>query len=413
MMAPAWNIVEYRGRDGLLRLEADWRRLYAAMPDRTSYHAFEAHLAQVDHLMGAPDKLRLLALSDCKEVRAICPLVPSSDRTLWIRLDTWQSPELRHMRSADVICADDEARRELTAAVVAHLRREGRGRRLLVLGPLATDSALWDGLRSLGRGRYCTNAVEGEHLLDCSKSFDELTSMLSKKLRGELRRRRRRLDALQGVRFVQAREEADLAAEFETFLDVEASGWKGEKGAGTAIRLHRGWLQYYRTFLSLRGDEDHCEIDALYAEGKCIASQLCVRTGGEFACLKIGYDESYARLAPGLLLRQHMVERCCADPGVKRMNWLSESDWHRAWSPETVHLGYAYVGLDPWAGRLVVALLRLRFGPARRLVRWARRARERLRQRADHRLTDVIGSLQCMIARVRPDRGKLDLRLDS
>ena len=52
-----WSIVEHRGRAGLLELEADWRRLYAAMPLRTSYHVYEAHLAYVDHLMAAPRNL--------------------------------------------------------------------------------------------------------------------------------------------------------------------------------------------------------------------------------------------------------------------------------------------------------------------------------------------------------------------
>ena len=81
-MSTGWNVVEYRGRDGLLQLEADWRRLCAAMPTRTSYHAFEAHLANVDHLMKAPDELRCLALRDRREVRAICLLEAKPDRIL-------------------------------------------------------------------------------------------------------------------------------------------------------------------------------------------------------------------------------------------------------------------------------------------------------------------------------------------
>ena len=173
-------------------------------------------------------------------------------------------------------------------------------------------------------------------------------SRLSNKFRGDLRRRRRKLDALADVRFVTATDDADLAAEFETFLDVEASGWKGESGDRTAIRLRReGSLAVYRALLSLRGDEDHCEINALYAEGRCIASQLCMRTGGEFAALKIGYDESYSRLAPGMLLREHIVDRCCQDPDITRMNWLSESAWQRPWHPDTDHAAARLRGHGP------------------------------------------------------------------
>ena len=98
-VTPAWNIVEYRGRAGLLRLEADWRRLYAAMPQRTSYHVYEAHLAYVDHLMAAPDELRCLALGDGQKVRAICLLEPKVDRNLGRPVRVWRSPPARHTRS--------------------------------------------------------------------------------------------------------------------------------------------------------------------------------------------------------------------------------------------------------------------------------------------------------------------------
>jgi hypothetical protein len=290
----------------------------------------------------------------------------------------WESPPLRHTRRSDIICPEDDARRAFIPALVSHLRRERRGRRLLVLGPLPEDSVLWEGLRQLGRNRYCTRAVEGEHFLDCSRSFDELMSGLSSKFRGELRRRRRRLEDLPDVRFVTTTDDADLAAEFETFLDVEASGWKGETGSSSAIRLRDGSLPFYQALLALHGDGDRCEIHALYAEGRCLASQLCMRTAGEFACLKIGYDETYSHLAPGLLLRQHMVDRCCQDPDVTRMNWLTAAAWHRPWNPDTVALQQAYVAIGRWSGPLLIALLRLRLGPARRFVRWARGARRAL-----------------------------------
>ena len=371
-VAPTWNIVEHRGRAGLVELEADWRRLYAAMPRRTGCHIYEAYLAHVDQFMGTPDELRCLALSDGQRVRAICPLVPRVDRILGPPLPAWQSPTLCHMGLADIICPEDDARQALAPALVAHLRRHHDGRRLLLLGPLPDDSVVWDGLRRLGKGRYRSNAPVGEHFLDCSKPFDELMSRLPTKFRGELRRRRRKLDALPDVRFVTAAGGADLAAEFETFLEVEASGWKGESGSRTAVRLRRGTLPFYRALLAVRGDEDYCEVNALYAEGRCIASQLCLRTGSEYACLKIGYDERYSALSPGLLLRQYMVERCCQDPGIRRMNWLSEAPWHLVWDPGTITMRYAYVAPGRWSGPPLMALLHLRLGPVRHFVRWAR-----------------------------------------
>jgi len=371
---PTWGIVEYRGRAGLERLETDWRRLYTEMPLRTCFHAYDVYLAHVDHTMEAPDRLRCLALTDGQRVRAICLLEDKVHRRLGLPLHVWRTPELIHMPFSDVICPEDEARRELIPALVCHLRRKPEAFRLLSLGPLPEGSVLWGGLRRLSQGRHCVDATEGMHIVDCSKPFDELLSGLSSKSRTNLRKSRQKLDSLQGVRFVTATSEADLATEFETFLDVEASGWKRTRGK--ALRRHPKWMGFFRALSQVDAAGDRCEINTLYADGHCIASEFCVRTGSEYTALKIGYDESYSRVAPGLLLVDHTLQRCCQDPGVLRLNWVGEAAWERRWHPDVVAMQRAYVGLGRWSGRPLIALQRFRHGPARRFARWLLRERE-------------------------------------
>ena len=156
---PAWQIVEYRGRAGLVRLEADWRRLYAAMPQRTGFHAYEAHLAYVDHLMAVPDELRCFALTDGQQVRAICLLEAETDRVVWRPIHVWRMPFLPHMWLRDVIGPEDDARRELIPALVGHLRHAQEGPPLLYLGPLPETSVVWDGVRELDKRQHCISAA--------------------------------------------------------------------------------------------------------------------------------------------------------------------------------------------------------------------------------------------------------------
>jgi hypothetical protein len=371
-----WRIEESRGRDGLLQLEADWRRIYAAMPVRTSHHAFEAHLAYADHVMKAPGALRCLALRDEREVRAICLLEAKSDRILGPPVRVWQLPAVPLMRMRDIICPEDDARRAFIPVLVAYLRERPEGCRLVDLGPLPERSVLWEGLARLGAGMYCTEAVEGMHVLDCTKHHEELVATRSRHFRHDLRRHRRRLDSLADVRFVTVTEAADLHAAYDTLVDLEASGWKG--AARSSIRSTRGWPAFFRSLLSVSADGDRCEIHALYAEGRCIASQLCLRTGGEYAGLKTCYDEGYSRLAPGLLLLDYVLERCCQDPAVVRMNWLNESAWQRPWRPDSVAMQHTYVAIGRWSAVPLIALLHLRFGYVRRLARRMRSDRERL-----------------------------------
>lgn len=102
-----WSIIEFRGRSGLQRLEADWRRLYVKIPLRTSFMAYETCLAHVDHLMPEDDQLRCLALTDGREVRAICVLQPRFERALGVPIRTWGVLWHSHGRQADVLCPDD------------------------------------------------------------------------------------------------------------------------------------------------------------------------------------------------------------------------------------------------------------------------------------------------------------------
>jgi hypothetical protein len=378
--APDWKIVEYRGRAGLVRLESDWRRLYAAMPQRTGFHAYEAHLAYVDHLMKAPDRLRCLALSDGREVRAICLLEARLDRTLGAPVWVLRVPLPSHLPLGDVICPEDDARRAFVPALAEYLRRATSQTKLLVLGSAPTDGSLWANLSSMDTRQHCVNRTVSSFVFDCRKPFDELLSRLSRSFRRDLRRHRK-LASLADVRFVTATTPADLAAEFETFLDVEASGWKGADGTRTAIRFRGNQPAFFRSLLTLHDSEDYCEINALYAEGHCIASELCVRTGEECAGLRMGYDERYARLSPSHLLFEHTLQRCCEDPGIRRFNMTSDSAWQSHWRPDSIPLQRVYVAIGRWSGRPLVALLRLRFGPARRLARWWRSERQRLRER--------------------------------
>lgn len=367
-----WKIVERRGREGLKLLEADWKRLYAAMPLRTVFHAYETHAAYLECLAGAPGRFRFLVLTDGRQVRAICPLEARMDRTLGLPLRVWGTPHHPHWPLSDVICPEDEARRALLPAVADFLKAGPGARRLLAVGPLPQKSVIWEGLRSLPQDAYCAHVALEPFVFDCERSFDELMSRLSKRFRSHLRTSGNRLASRADVRLETADDAAELAPLFDAFVSVEASGWKGENGTRSAIRLHPSYLSFYRGLARTFGGRDGCEINALFAEGRCIAGEFCMRTGEEYACLKSGYDESYARLSPGHLLLARTLERCCLDPQIKRFNQLSDASWLGVWHPDTVALQQVHVALGKWSGPPLTAAWRFRFGPGRRMMRWLR-----------------------------------------
>ncbi len=398
MTTPYWRIIESRGRRGLEDLEADWRRLYARMPLRTSFLSYEACLAHVDTYMQDPDELRCLALTDGRQVRGICLLEPSITGMLdfegkcraLLRLpprdlsarrsrrggrrsglhQVWGVLWQWHSRQADVLCADDEARRAFIPLLAAHLRRAPEGRPLLVVGPAPADSALWDGFRRLPRHSYHLERRESVNSLPCTRPFDEVKASLPRRFRQDLNRASRRLAQLQDVHLQTYTAADGLDTVLDDFLAVEASGWKGASGAKSAIVCDARSLAFVRALTrDLRHPDDSCEIDALYAEGRCIAASLGTRTGATYSALKIGYDEAYRRVSPGQIVVEHAVERCCADPAIERLDMVSDASWVRGWRPDLIPLQIGYVVIARWpAYALVAGLLRLRVGLGRRIA---------------------------------------------
>jgi CelD/BcsL family acetyltransferase involved in cellulose biosynthesis len=373
---PRWTLAETRGRAGLLGLEADWRRLFAAQPLRTSFLAFEACLAYVDHMMEAPDELRCLALSDGREVRAITLLEPRLDRRLGRPVRVWGVLWHRHGHQADVLCPDEEARRVLGPLLVAHVRGRREGRSLLVLGPVPEASVFWEGIRSLGRFEACSDPKEAVRVLDCTRPFEAMLAACSKKFRRSYRTDRKNLMAMEGPRFTRTQPGADLGEDLAAFFEVEASGWKA--AAGTALRQRKRQPDFFRALAAtLKGGTDHFEILALHAQGRCIASTLCTRTGATYSCLKIGMDPAFGKVSPGQQLLAEVIERCCSDPGIRQLELVSPAVWVRGWATEAVPLDLVYVSLGGWRGWGLLALLRLRLGPVRRIAQRARAWRER------------------------------------
>lgn len=116
-------------------------------------------------------------------------------------------------------------------------------------------------------------------------------------------------------------------AELERGLRVEASGWKGR--AGTAILSQPETARFYRTVAGAFHERGELRLSSISLDGRMVAFDLCVLSGGTLYLVKTGFDEQFRRLAPGLVLRLAVVERCFAD-GIAAHDLLGgDSGWKR------------------------------------------------------------------------------------
>jgi CelD/BcsL family acetyltransferase involved in cellulose biosynthesis len=100
----------------------------------------------------------------------------------------------------------------------------------------------------------------------------------------------------------------DLEAELDDGFRVEASGWKGQ--AGTAIVSDPATESFYREISQAFEQRGELRLSRIGLDGRTVAFDLCILHDGRLYLLKTGFDEDFRRLAPGLVMRLSIIERC-------------------------------------------------------------------------------------------------------
>ncbi|MGH6779430.1 MAG: GNAT family N-acetyltransferase, partial [Bradyrhizobium sp.] len=208
------------------------------------------------------------------------------------------------------------------------LRARQAGARALVLRETSTDGpamrALMEGLLREGlrprvlqsHRRACLDAtIDAETLLR--------DALGGKKLK-ELRRQRRRLAEHGPVRFEAAHGAGEVAAALETFLKLEASGWKGKRG--TALIQDAGDAAFIRRATAALARTGQCEIVVLRAGETPVAAGIVLRHRRRAFFFKVGVDERFAKFSPGVQLTLELTRHLCADPSIESADSTARPD---------------------------------------------------------------------------------------
>lgn len=149
-------------------------------------------------------------------------------------------------------------------------------------------------------------------------SGEEVLARAAPGLRKRFRRQRRALSRLGDVRMRTSSRDS-LDDDFEAFLAIEASGWKGR--AGTAIASLRSTEALYRRFARAAADDGRLRLQLLEVDGRPVAGDLSVVAGTGIHSLKCGYDEALAVHSPGLVLLGSQLQ-WAADEGCSYYDML-------------------------------------------------------------------------------------------
>jgi CelD/BcsL family acetyltransferase involved in cellulose biosynthesis len=319
------------GRAGLRILRDDWKRITRALGRARFCQLYEWYESYLETL-GADATVYFFVARRSGLPVGVVPLVHTTRKMGGLKLRSLELVHHPHMLLADAVFARAEPNRELLGELLAHLRRASIKWDVLFLPNVLEDGCLAQSLAAGPRRLTIAATATRCDYLECAP-FEELAERFSKNFKGNLRKARNKLARAAGVEYVTARRSAELPSALADFLDVEASGWKGAAGTGSAIKLDREVKDFYAALIDSYGPLDACEINLLKVEGQCVAGQFCLVVGDTSYMLKIGYDESYAQFAPGNMLLEHTLRRYVEEGGVKYVNLVTDAEWHANWKP--------------------------------------------------------------------------------
>jgi CelD/BcsL family acetyltransferase involved in cellulose biosynthesis len=220
--------------------------------------------------------------------------------------------------------------RALAEDAAVGLMREARnaGAHALILRDAALDGAAIKTFAEVLRRNGMRPRLLQSHLracLDATRDAEELLrdALGPKKLK-ELRRQRNRLAEHGEVRFETARTPQQIASAVEIFLTLEASGWKGQRG--TALKQHGGDAGFVRRATADLAASSQCEVVTLFAGDTPVAAAIVLRHQDRAFYFKLGVDERFAKLSPGVQLTLDLTRHLCADPDIALVDSTANAD---------------------------------------------------------------------------------------
>lgn len=306
------------------------------------------------------------------------------DRVPWRIGTAWVSPSAPHAYLGTPLVRRRHETRALDA-LLDHLDQiPGSG--LLELREFATDRPFAHVLRQrlAARGQPWLDLGVRDRAVfrprDTAEAY--ITAALSHARRRKLAQLRRQLERHGTLSFTVLAPDADAMPWIESFLALEAAGWKGQ--SGTALASTEAGRRFFTSLARTFHADGRLVMYRLDLDGAVIAQHCGLRAAADRRALfayKIAYDETFARQSPGLQLELEAMPWLHApEAGVREVDSCAgpnQALWRELWL-DRLQLGHLLIGARRPGARLCLRAL----GTARQARQELRQASARIAERA-------------------------------
>lgn len=153
--------------------------------------------------------------------------------------------------------------------------------------------------------KYISTAGMQSPWLEVEGAFQDQMKALSRSRRETLNRKKRKmLNKSGGTVEITVGNVADIEQRLEHCWDISRNTWKERKGSSIASDKQR--MAFYEAIA--QSPREWLVLGLLYIDGKPVAFEYNLLHKGTIYNLKLGFNEDFAKLSPGIVLRLSLLE---------------------------------------------------------------------------------------------------------
>jgi CelD/BcsL family acetyltransferase involved in cellulose biosynthesis len=151
------------------------------------------------------------------------------------------------------------------------------------------------------------------------RTFEQYVESLPSALQNTLRRKRRQLDRIRGVRIAIVTDPDEAESAIEAYEQVYEASWKKSEPFPDFIRglvrmcAENGWLR----------------LGLMYLDDRPVAAQIWIVYEGVASIYKLAYDKAYVRLSAGSVLTAALLQRVIDVDHVAMVDYLTGDDTYK------------------------------------------------------------------------------------